>query len=256
MTRNIMSREWYFAYGRIIDESGAPLVFPDAHPDSGDYILVLNPNDAPAHLSVTFFFEDAAPVRGELTVGARRASSNPLHVVFKDQLPWNTTYGCRVASDIPIVCQRTQGQWRPNDPVTEAMGSTMLYPGPLGDRETAWAYADGIICLREDHPLVESEWVSVLNPTDTPARVAFTAYHASERDPSSWSVTVGPSSIYVAKLDDQPWVVPYELFGLTVTSDRPVVVEQIRKAYAKGDEDCPRSMFDVIPVSGLRFEGE
>jgi hypothetical protein len=245
-----MSTEWYFAYGRIVDESGAPLVFPDAHPDSGDYVLVLNPSEEPAELSFTFYFEEGAPVRGRAKVGARRAASLPLHVVFKDELPWNRTYGCRVSSNVPIVCQRTQGQWRPGDPVTEAMGSTMLYPGPLGPKERQWSYADGIICLRDEHPLVESEWVALLNPGPSEAQAQLTAYHAGDREPTSWTVQVPPQQIHVIKLDDEGWVVPYELFGIIVRSDEPLVAEQIRKAYDRGDQQSPRSMFDVIPHAG------
>ncbi len=249
-----MSREWYFARGKIIDVSGAPLAFPDAHPDSGDYILLMNPTKQEAEIEITFFFEDRDPVKQQTRLAAERVAQHPLHVKAKDILPWNVEYGCRVVSSVPLICQRTNGQWLPNDDVTECMGSTIMHPGPLGKRETRWAYADGIICRKEGHKLEESEWVGILNPNRQDAHVTITAYHAGDRLPTKWGVTIPAERIRLIKLDDQEWVVPYELFGLMIESDLPIVVEQLRHAYEQGKYLCPRSMFDTMAYAGFGID--
>ncbi len=247
-----MSTEWFYAKGRIIDETGSPLVFPDAHPDSGDYILFMNPSQSTAEIELTFYFEDRPPVVDHTCLGAERVAQHPLHVKSKDVLPWNTNYGVRVRSSIPIICQRTHGQWLPGDPVTENMASFILYPGPLGDKEKNWCYADGIRCWREDHLLEESEWVSILNPNPDPAELVITAYHAGDREPTRWKETVPGERIKVIKLDDQEWVIPYELYGIMVDSSLPVVVEELRHAYERGKYQCPRSIFSIIAYPGFK----
>lgn len=249
-----MSGEWYFAEGMIVAKSGAPLVFPDEHPDSGDYVLFLNPNKAEAHVELTFYYEDEPPAYDEVSVPGERVLQHPLHRKSKHVLKWNKYYGCRVRSNIPVICQRTRGEFIPNDPITNCMASFMMHPGPLGEREKRWAYADGIICWREDHPLVESEWVSILNPGSEEAHVEITAYHAPEdKEPSHLSVAVAPERLKVLKLDDMPWVVPYELFGLLLESDVPIVVEEVRRAYEKDHYDFARSLFNTLAFPGFEL---
>jgi hypothetical protein len=249
-----MSTEWYFAEGRIMDMSKAPLAFPDAHPDSGDYILFMNPNKEWAEIEMTFYFEDTPPVKDHTRLAAESVAQHPLHVKSKGILPWNSYYGCRVRSNVFLICQRTRGEFIPNDPITDAMGSTIMHPGPLGEKEKCWAYADGIICKREDHPLEESEWVGILNPGHEEARLTITTYHSGDRQPTHWTETVSPQRIKIIKLDEQKWVIPYELYGLLIQSNVPVIVEEIRRAYERGKYQCARSMFDVIAYPFIKMK--
>lgn len=249
-----MSREWFFVSGKIVDLSNIPLVFPDFHPDSGEYILFMNPTQCDAEIKITFYFEDRDPVFDFTSLKAERVAQHPLHVKSKKVLPWNVRYGCKVESSQPIICQWTHGQWKPNDDVTEAMASTMMYPGPLGEKETRWAYADGIRCYREDHLLEESEWVCILNPGDSPAHITLKAFHSVDKEPSKWEEVVDAQRIKWIKLEDQPWVVPYELYGLMLDSDQPIIVEELRHAYERGSYITPRSMFDTIAYPGFGID--
>lgn len=212
----------------------------------------MNPNKEEAKIELTFYFEDIQTASDYITLAAERVVQHPLHVKSKGILPWNKNYGCRVRSNVPLICQRTRGEFIPNDPITNAMGSIIMHPGPLGEKEKCWAYADGIICKREDHPLEESEWVGILNPGHEEALLSITTYHSGDRIPTHWNEVVSPERIKIIKLDDQKWVIPYELYGLRIQSNVPIIVEEIRRAYDHGKYQCARSMFDVIahPFTG------
>ena len=164
-------------------------------------------------------------------------------------VPPDTRYGVRITSTAPVIVQPTRGEYSPRDPVTEAMASFVAYPGPLGARETRWAYADGLI-LDSDEPLEEREWITILNPHAN--RDATVAIVLLSNDGRRTQTLVVPGervrSLDLAGLAAVPKNVP---FGVVVESDVPVVVEQVRRAYRKGTPTTV-SMFACLaqPIGG------
>jgi hypothetical protein len=91
--------------------------FPDGdRPPIGESLMkghesyvVLNPNDADAHIEFTLYFEDRAPIRGiRMTVGGERVkcfqTHNPDHF-GEHTLPLSTQYAAKVESDVPVIVQ-------------------------------------------------------------------------------------------------------------------------------------------------------
>lgn len=111
--------------------------FPDGdRPPMGEDLMkghesyvVLNPNDADAHIEVTLYFEDQEPIRGiRMTVGAERVkcfqTHNPDHF-GEHVLPLTTQYAAKVESDVPVIVQ--YGRLDPRQ-VNLAYYTTMGYP--------------------------------------------------------------------------------------------------------------------------------
>ena len=91
--------------------------FPDGdRPPLGDSLMkghesyiVLNPNNAEAHLSFTLYFENKPPVRDiRMTVGAERVACFQTHREEHfggNVLPLSTQYAVKVESDTPVIIQ-------------------------------------------------------------------------------------------------------------------------------------------------------
>lgn len=99
-------RRWAIAEGYIPSESS----FSDRELISHETACILNASDRDAHVSITLFFKDRAPVGPyRLTVSARRT----LHLRFNDlqdpqPVPHDTDYASVFDSDAPIVVQHTR----------------------------------------------------------------------------------------------------------------------------------------------------
>jgi len=249
-----MSMEWYYADGIIsgsskVDASGAKLFIPskgakEQH-DFADYLTMLNPTKAKAKITITFFWEDEEPTEFKTEIPAQSHQTLPLHTLKEKIVTRNKVYGTRISSNVPIVVQPTRGEFEPGNPVTNAMASVVAHPGPLSSKETEWYYADGIVIAREDHPLVESEWISILNPNeDKEAHIVIT-FFLTTRKSSKYECTVQSNRVRTIKIDDLKFIPKNEFYGVRVTSDMPVVVQETRRAYQKGNP-VPRSMFSVL----------
>jgi len=236
--------EWYSAEGKLMDTRNVKI---GDHWDSGDWLCLMNPGDQVAHVTITVFYEDMEPRECALTIPPRRASQRPLHAVA-GLIEHNKQYGLRVRSTAPIVAQETRGEYEPGDPVTNAMGSTMLQPGPLGERDKELYYADGIILA--GGVLEESEWLSVLNPNREEAMVKLTIYYSKDSEPSSYEFSVPAERVGCVKMDNLPMVPKNQLFSVKIESSVPVAAEEVRRAYEKGHYSCARSMFTVMCVPG------
>jgi len=234
--------EWYYAEGMLMDNHNGTKI--GDHWDSGDWLCLVNPGDEEAHVTITVFYDDLPPREHNLTIAPRRAKQQPLHAI-ENLLVHNKQYGVRVRSDVPIVAQETRGEYEPGDPVTNAMGSVILQPGPLGERDKELYYVDGIILT--GGVLEESEWLSVLNPGKSDAHVELTIYYSS-KEPGSYSFTVPAERVRCIKMDDLPMVPKNQLFSVRLKSDVPVAAEEVRRAYEKGHYSCARSMFTVMCI--------
>jgi hypothetical protein len=232
--------EWYYAEGKLMDNRGGKKI--GDHWDSGDWLCLLNPGDREAQVTITVFYEDMPPREHTLTIPPRRCKQQPLHAI-PGLLEHNKQYGVRVRSDVPIVAQETRGEYEPDDPVTNAMGSVILTPGPLTEKDRELYYVDGIILA--GGILEESEWLSVLNPNPVEAEIRLTIFH-SHKEPSSYAFTVPAERVRCIKMDDLPMVPKNELFSVKIVSSVPVVAEEVRRAYEKGHYTCARSMFTVM----------
>jgi len=76
---------------------------------SHETACILNANNRDAHVTLTLFFADRAPVIYRVTVPARRT----LHLRFNDlkepaPVPLDTDYASVFESDLPIVVQHTR----------------------------------------------------------------------------------------------------------------------------------------------------
>jgi hypothetical protein len=84
---------------------------------SHETACLLNPNDRPAHVSLTVFYADRDPGPPyQVVVPARRT----LHLRFDDlqdpePIPRETDFACVIESDVPIVVQHTRLDSRSTD---------------------------------------------------------------------------------------------------------------------------------------------
>jgi hypothetical protein len=123
------------------------------------------------------------------------------------------------------------------------MFGAVPYPGPLAN-ETEWYYADGFIQDSESHPLIQTEWVSILNPNSEKTDITVVVYTSSgtvehRTDVAAESVKL----IRMEKLD----IVPLgERYGVGIKSVLPVVVHQTRRSLVKGGTPSSKSTFATM----------
>ena len=117
-------KTWAIAEGFIPGESTGPSPMMSSH----ETVCMLNAGDSDAHVEITVFFEDRAPVGPyRVTVPARRTK----HLRYNDlrepaPVPRNTPYASTIVSDVPIVCQHTRLDSRQ---AANALLSTIAYAG-------------------------------------------------------------------------------------------------------------------------------
>ncbi len=92
-------------------------------------VCILNTSEQPAHVVLTFYFEDRDPIRDvRVTVGAERTLHLRLdkpEMLNGVQLPRLVPYAIRLQSDIPIVVQHSRlDVTQPN----LALFTTIAYP--------------------------------------------------------------------------------------------------------------------------------
>lgn len=121
--RNRIGRKiWAIAEGYIPDRSTGP-----GDMLSHETFCILNASDQDAHVDVTIYFEDRAPLGPyRLVVPGQRTR----HFRFNDlkdpaPIPEATNYSSVIASDVPIVVQHTRLDSRQAE---NALLSTIAYP--------------------------------------------------------------------------------------------------------------------------------
>jgi len=244
-----IATEWYYAGGLVRAEGAPPRPDrPGIASAAREWIVLLNLSRFPTLATATFYFEDSPPRTSTVVVpGHGRRNIKPHELT--DLLPAQASYGVRVTSAAPIIVQPTRGEYLPGDPVTAAMSSLVAYPGPLGPRETRWAYADGLVLSSAD-PLEEREWITILNPDpDRDAAIAIDFLFNDGRQ--THALTVPAARVRSVDLFTLPVIPKNVPFGVVVASDVPVIVEEIRRVYRKGDP-LTVSMFACLahPIGG------
>jgi len=103
---SIGARTWAIAEGYIPGRSTAS----DRTLESHETVCILNTGDADAHIAITIYFHDRAPVGPyRLIVPAQRTR----HFRFNDlndpePVPRDTDYSSLIESDVPVVAQHTR----------------------------------------------------------------------------------------------------------------------------------------------------
>jgi hypothetical protein len=224
--------EWFYADGMINSED-APLAHrrPGLWAPSREWIVILNLTGQPATATATFYFENRAPLSVTRSLPARASSSILVHELAEVVKP-GELYGARIQSNGPIIVQPTRGEYERDNPVTKAMASFVAHPGPLGRRETKWAYADGLV-LSSAGPLEEREWITILNPNagrDARVTIRFLRGGPERTHP----LLVPAERVRTVDLFESNLLPKNELSGIVADSDIPIIVEQVRRAYFRG----------------------
>jgi hypothetical protein len=222
--------EWYYADGRVNPENVDPRKSPDLiRTPAKEWLVLYNPGEVEVRAAITFYFADRNPLTVTRAVSPHAGSSLPVHEV----VPPDVQYGVRVRSDRMVIVQPSRGEYIPGSPVTQGMASMMAHPGPLGKRETKWVYSDGLV-LKNDTDLEEWEWVSILNPDETKT-ANITLHFDTSGETTTHTLKVGAqraATVDLMHLDAFP---KNKLVGVTTESDSPIVVQQIRRAYKRGE---------------------
>jgi hypothetical protein len=114
---------WAIADGYIPAKSNGPAPQMTSH----ETACILNVSDQPAHIEITIYFSDKAPVGPyKITVPPERTR----HIRFNDlkdpqPIPLDTDYASLLVSDIPVVVQHTRLDSRQAE---NALLSTIAYP--------------------------------------------------------------------------------------------------------------------------------
>lgn len=114
---------WAIADGYIPSKSNGPAPQMTSH----ETACILNVSDQPAHIEITIYFSDKAPIGPyKITVPAERTR----HIRFNDlqdpqPIPLDTDYASVFVSDIPVVIQHTRLDSRQAE---NALFSTIAYP--------------------------------------------------------------------------------------------------------------------------------
>jgi hypothetical protein len=233
-------REWYACDNLIRD--AVPWLERDGHPATGaSWLAVLNPSqDETAHAILSFYFEHltAEPKQHALDLPPSRMTLLELHTL--PEVPRNEFFGLGVASDIPVIPQVTNFEFRPWDRQPDATISKVMYPGPL--TETEWYFPDGWQGGGPGSQMLwyERETLTLLNPGETEAKVTLTFYsYGNAADVDLW---VPPHRLKSIALYDIPglrfrWVEERRTrmidFSLRVASDVAIVPQKTRRAYVQ-----------------------
>jgi hypothetical protein len=195
----VLSTQWYFAEGFT---GNGWLTF----------ISATNPGTIPANVSLTYHMTDGTSVTRSTTVPAQARFTFAAH--DDPNLPNSTGVGLgkafsiSISSDQPIVSQEV---------LIDTVG--LLAHGTIGVTSpgTTWYFAEG---FTGDYWLT---FISIGNLTTGPATVTAT-YNILGSPPVQHTIVVGPGArdTFAGHID-----VPNSAFGLTVTSDVPIVAQEV-----------------------------
>jgi hypothetical protein len=224
--------QWFYSDGMLLPDSAPPRsANGQVQSPAREWLVLANLAGRTTVFRATYYFEDIAPRSFSGKIEARRSRSYALQDK-PDLIPPGKLYGARIESDGPLLVQASRGEYEPNNPVTHAMASFIAYPGPLGVRETRWAYADGLV-LQNESPLEEWEWISILNPSASAAASVCIRFLRSGHE-REYRLSVPAERVRSVDLFHLPEFTRNQLTSVVVESDQPVVVEQIRRAYTRG----------------------
>jgi hypothetical protein len=225
--------EWYIADALRLPTTTKP--DQEVHGAVGhalEWLIIFNLSDQDTQVTITHYYEDKAPATFTVPTKARSSTQTGGHRNASEaEMPMGKLYGLRVQSPVPIVIQATRAEEEygivpPAGMPGRSFLSRLGYPGPLGQRETAWVYADS--CVQRANPRAkEFEWLTVLNPT--PGRDAHVKVTFNGNRQTVHSFTVGAERVRTIDMQQVEAHPDHAIVGVLVQGDVPVVVEQIRR---------------------------
>lgn len=218
------------------------------------HLLVFNPGDSTARLTITAYFEDASPRSWSAEAPPR---STWEWNTGGGEIPVNRRFALGVESNRPVVCQGTEGWTNTDNDYRPGAATT----SPGGPRETArstlaidrlatrWLLADGIVLNQPDRLFIrEREWALILNPGDQPARVRLSLCYRDWEQTEA--VVIPPQRLRAVAMDSLAHANQH--YGIDISSDIPVAV-QWRREVRWNDE---RELMAFWSVPGHPLEPE
>lgn len=204
------AKTWYFA-------EGSTDVFFDT------WLLVMNPNDAPAKLSVTYYKSDGSVVNKDYTA----TPMSRLNIWVNKEVP-SAAVSMKVESDLPVVAERSmyfdQGRGGHN-----TLGATAPAPN--------WYFAEG-----SGGPDFNT-WILLLNPNADAAQAKLT-YMRENGPVESTTVMLPPrtrTNVWVNKIVAQGAV------ATKVEANKPIVAE--RSMYWSGNRAGHNTLGATAPAN-------
>lgn len=241
-------RVWYYPGGFVQDIGNYPRNDQDML--GWDLFFSFNPDpEHSAHCIATFCYEDADPQQLSFDIGPYRQVLHWLHrQEYRHLTGLNRPYAVRVESDRPLVPHFLRAEyesWDWNNPT--AMFGVIPYEGPLTN-ETDWYIAEGFWQDRDDHPWVEQEWIAVFNPGG--ADVALTAAFYLDGEVIEHYAVARAGRPLLLKIEELGIVPSGSHYGIRISGDRPIVVQQSRRTFKKGGA---ASTLSTTATLGLPF---
>ena len=242
-------QEWYYPGGYIYTVGNLPPRDALWSHDGWELLFVFNPDDGgEARVQARFYYEDSPPRDAEWRAPP---ATSILYGLFRPAFDWltrggNSPFGVRLRADRPVYPHVTRAEYEPWTTMTPgAMFGVPPYQGPLTD-ETTWYYADGLVLDNPGEPLVQQEWISILNPGEeaTPASVTFFLPDG----PREHQLEVGGERLALVRVETLPQVPKGVPYGVRVRAERPVVVQQVRRSLEQGGYPSTRAIFGTLAI--------
>jgi autotransporter-associated beta strand protein len=191
------------------------------------FVLMANPNDAPADVTVTFLPDTGVPIVKQKTIPARGRLT--LNIEAEDPALANAAVATRFASTQPIVVERAQYWPDPAPRWHEAHNSF-----GVTEAATSWGLAEGRVGGPEEY----QTYILIANPNDAATDVTLTFLREGKPSfmktfnvpaTSRFNVTTGPGSM-VSELQDENFGVRVDAFLVTTK----IVVERAMYSNAGG----------------------
>jgi hypothetical protein len=187
------------------------------------FLLLANPGNEDAHVTVTYLRSDGEPIVVEKVVPALgRVTTN---LAFESPELTNAAIATRVVSDHPIVSERAMYWPGPPEEWREAHGSF----GVTAPSST-WALAEGRVGGAAEH---QTFILLANNDADNDAAVDITFYRANGTMVTKPYVVKAASRRTVYVNAEVPELVD-ESFSALVSGDRPIIVERALYSNAEG----------------------
>ena len=173
-----------------------------------EYILVMNPNNEPVTVHMTFMKPDGTTVVHDKTIGARSRGTT-----FVNSIVPNASVSTMIEAPAnkPIVCERSS-YWDSgnikNSGATNSMGIAAL--------NKEWYLAEG--CTLPGF----STWVLIMNPSSQSANITAT-FMKPDGKTIERIIQIGPTTRYTINVNN---IIPSSSVSVKIVSDIPVAVER------------------------------
>lgn len=244
-------QEWYYPGGYIYSVGNRPPRTAQWSHDGWELFFIFNPDEASeARVTARFYYEDDPPRDAQWTI---LPASSVLYGLFRpefDELTCggNVPFAIRLQADRPVYPHVTRAEYEPwSNQTPGAMFGVPPHPGPLDDHtHTTWYYADGLVLDDEAQPLMQQEWISILNPGLQANPVTITFFLPD--GPVEHHLEIGAERVATVYVETLPIVPSGVHYGVRVRAHSPIVVQQTRRALEKGGYPSTRAIFGTMAL--------